>query len=148
MPLYFEFKSRIYPPQHLVSYFVIFDKDAQKILLVDHKNAQLWLPSGGHVEQNEHPRDTVIRECHEELGIDADFWQESPLFLTSTQTVGLTKGHTDISLWYVLQGNSQDTYSFDTEEFTTIKWFTFEDIPYERSDPHLRRFIHKLEAQL
>lgn len=35
------------PPKHLVSYVVLFDENAQKILLVDHKKAQLWVPAGG-----------------------------------------------------------------------------------------------------
>ena len=34
------------PPKHLVSYFILFDEKAQKVLLVDHKKAQLWLPAG------------------------------------------------------------------------------------------------------
>src|SRR4029453_6632750 len=33
------------PPKHLVSYFVLVDHD--HVLLVDHKNARLWLPTGG-----------------------------------------------------------------------------------------------------
>src|SRR5690348_12369838 len=51
------------PPKHLVSYFAVID--GQTILLVDHKNAQLWLPTGGHVEPQEHPRTTVMRELEE-----------------------------------------------------------------------------------
>ncbi len=39
------------PRKHLVSYFVVVDGDW--ILLVDHKNARLWLPTGGHVEPGE-----------------------------------------------------------------------------------------------
>jgi hypothetical protein len=54
------------PPKHLVSYFAV--ANAASILLVDHKNAQLWLPTGGHVEPGEHPRETVSRELAEELG--------------------------------------------------------------------------------
>lgn len=72
------------PPKHLVSYFVLIDEEARKVLLVDHKKGQLWLPSGGHVEPDEHPADAVARECLEELGIAAEFWQEDPLFITST----------------------------------------------------------------
>ena len=41
------------PNKHLVSYFVLFDEHNRKILLVDHKKALLWLPSGGHVEIDE-----------------------------------------------------------------------------------------------
>ena len=93
------------PNKHLVSYFVLFDDVHQKILLVDHKKALLWLPSGGHVEIDEDPKTTVERECLEELNVTADFWSPHPLFLTSTVTVGLTAGHTDVSLWYVLKGD-------------------------------------------
>ena len=46
------------PQKHLVSYFVLIDKVKKKILLMDHINAGLWLPSGGHVEPNEHPKAT------------------------------------------------------------------------------------------
>lgn len=40
------------PPKHLVSYFVLIDPNHRSILLGDHIKAQLWLPSGGHVEPN------------------------------------------------------------------------------------------------
>ena len=52
------------------------------------------------------------------------------LFLTVTQTVGLTAGHTDISLWYILKGCSSIKYPFDKEEFTEICWFHADEIPY------------------
>jgi 8-oxo-dGTP diphosphatase len=136
------------PNKHLVSYFVLFDREAKKILLVDHKNAKLWLPTGGHVEIDESPKDAVKRECIEELGIIADFWHEEPIFLTSTVTVGLTAGHTDVSLWYVLNGNSQQTYKFDVNEFNAINWFGFNEIPYDKTDMHMRRFISKLQGIL
>lgn len=132
------------PPKHLVSYFVLIDEEARKILLVDHKKAQLWLPSGGHVELDEHPADAAVRECLEELGIVADFWQENPLFITSTVTVGLTADHTDVSLWYVLKGDHRQTYAFDAGEFNTIRWFGFDEIPYDQTDPHMARFMTKL----
>lgn len=136
------------PAKHLVTYFVLFDEEARAILLVDHKKAQLWLPPGGHVEKDEHPCDTVMRECFEELGIEAAFWKEDPFFLTSTVTVELTAGHTDVTLWYILKGSQHTAYSFDTEEFSAIKWFHFDEIPYEKSDPHMQRFINKLEGYL
>lgn len=31
----------------------------------------MWLPPGGHVEPGEDPWQTVVRECREELHIDA-----------------------------------------------------------------------------
>lgn len=65
------------PPKHLVSYFVLIDPDHRSLLLGDHIKAQLWLPNGGHVEPNEHPRDTVIRECMEEVYRPAVFLKQT-----------------------------------------------------------------------
>jgi 8-oxo-dGTP diphosphatase len=134
------------PPKHLVSYFVLVDHLQQKLLLVDHKMAKLWLPSGGHVEENEHPRITVTRECKEELDTQANFLQEEPLFLTSTFIP--EENHTDVSLWYVLNKLESDSMNFDAREFNSIHWFHFNEIPYEKSDPHMQRFVNKLRIFL
>lgn len=133
------------PPKHLVSYFAVIDDD--NILLVDHKNAQLWLPPGGHVEAGEHPRETVVRELHEELGIPIALDAvEPPLMVTCSETVGLTAGHTDVSLWYVVNADRTAPITFDASEFNTVRWFAFQDVPLARSDPHLARFLAKLVA--
>lgn len=135
------------PNKHLVSYFVPFDEKENKILLTAHKKSCLWLPPGGHVELNEDPQETVRRECLEELGCPAEFWCTEPLFLTSMLTVGPTVGHTDVSFWYVIQGQQEDAYQFNTDEFEAIRWFGFNEIPYEISDPHMRRFLKKLSMK-
>jgi 8-oxo-dGTP pyrophosphatase MutT (NUDIX family) len=132
------------PNIHLVSYFIVVDLTAQKYLLVDHKKAGLWLPAGGHVEVNEHPVETVKREVKEELGIEADFLFEAPIFVSKNPTTGLSAGHMDISLWYVLKGDCNQALQYDLTEFHAIAWFTENAIPYERSDPYMPRFMHKL----
>jgi 8-oxo-dGTP diphosphatase len=132
------------PPQHLVSYFVLLDPRAEHLLLVDHKKAGLWLPSGGHVEEGEHPEATVRRELWEELHLSTQFLFPQPIFLTVTQTVGSTAGHTDVSLWYVLHGNCQQALHYDRDEFHQIAWFPIDALPLERTDPHMQRFAAKL----
>jgi 8-oxo-dGTP pyrophosphatase MutT (NUDIX family) len=132
------------PPVHLVSYFAVIDVD--NILLVDHKNAQLWLPTGGHVEPGEHPRETVLRELNEELGFLPSEAVTSPIMVTCTTTVGLTAGHTDVSLWYVVRASRSQPITFDEQEFNTVRWFRFDEIPFERSDPHMKRFVEKLSS--
>ena len=134
------------PPKHLVSYFAVIE--GQEILLVDHKNAQLWLPSGGHVEIGEHPRTTVVRELAEELGIAAAHIIDVPLMVTCATTVGISAGHTDVSLWYVVYSDRSQPIRFDENEFHSIRWFPFAEVPLHRSDPHLGRFIKKLQGQL
>jgi len=132
------------PPQHLVSYFAVVD--GESILLVDHRNAQLWLPPGGHVEEGEHPRETVVREVREELGFVPAHEIAAPLMVTCTTTVGLTAGHTDVSLWYVVSATRDQDLSYDAEEFCDVRWFAFSEAPLGRTDPHLERFIRKLRS--
>jgi 8-oxo-dGTP diphosphatase len=117
---------------------------ARKLLLVDHRLAGLWLPSGGHVEPDEDPHTTVVRELAEELNLAAEFVRDSPLFITVTRTVGQEGGHTDVSLWYLLRGDISRAIEFDRGEFHGVQWFGFDEIPFERSDPHLCRFVEKM----
>ena len=49
--------------------FVVFE---DKIALHWHNKVKMWLPPGGHVEENEDPVQTAIRECREEMGINID----------------------------------------------------------------------------
>jgi 8-oxo-dGTP pyrophosphatase MutT (NUDIX family) len=140
------------PAKHLVAYFVVVDPERRSLLLGDHIDAQLWLPTGGHVEPGEHPRRTVVREAREELGIDAEFLGDDPrpLFVTVTETGGISAGHTDVSLWYLVRGDAgADAHDlvFDPAEFNAIGWFTFDEVlatDPARFDPHMHRFTAKL----
>ncbi|MCK4934468.1 MAG: NUDIX domain-containing protein [Simkaniaceae bacterium] len=140
----FRTKSPAVPPKHLVSYSVVIDVKKHKILLADHKKAQLFLPTGGHVDPNEHPTDAAHRELQEELEVRLPLLFETPFFLTATETVGLTAGHIDVSLWYVFKADSTRKFSYDESEFHKIEWFSLNNLPTHRSDPHLARFCQKL----
>jgi 8-oxo-dGTP diphosphatase len=133
------------PPKHLVSYFAVVDAD--HILLVDHKSAQLWLPPGGHVEPGEHPRETVRRELKEELGLVVGHDIAEPVMITCTTTVGLAAGHMDVSLWYVVRAGRNQSIRFESQEFEGIEWFRYSDVPMNRSDPHMGRFMAKLGSR-
>lgn len=130
------------PPRHLVSYFVVHD--GSHVLLADHRNAQLWLPTGGHVDAGEHPRAMVERELREELGVGLPHPVGPPLMVTVTTTVGLTAGHTDVSLWYQIVTARSQQLVFDAGEFVAVRWFPFDAIPLGRCDPNLERFLAKL----
>lgn len=88
--------------------------------------------------------ETVKREAKEELQLEAKFVFNNPIFATVTTTVGQTAGHTDVSLWFVLEGNSLHPLEYDKEEFNSIEWFDMDHLPYHRSDPHMRRFVEKI----
>jgi len=137
------------PERHLVSYVVLVDPDDASILLVDHRNARLWLPPGGHVEPDEHPTDTARREAHEELGVDAVLVDPSgrPSFVTVNRTGGIDARHTDVSLWFLLVGHRGMNLMIDVTEFGEARWWPPADIQAadpKAFDPHFLRFVEKL----
>jgi len=89
-----------------VSYVAILHPADGSSLLVDHINAGLWLPPGGHVEPGEHPAATARREIREELAIEPVFIEDAARlsFITVTRTTGTDRGHLDVSLWFLLVG--------------------------------------------
>ncbi|MBY6413898.1 NUDIX hydrolase [Rhodococcus sp. BP-252] len=138
------------PVRHLVSYFMVFDVTAGLVLLGEHIKAGLWLPPGGHVEPGEHPVDTVVRECREELGIDATFLPAAgrkPVFVTITDTVGSANVHNDVSLWYCLSVSRDTPMTIDPGEYTTVRWWSQDEITAAepaKFDPHMIRMLRKL----
>ncbi|MEV0899071.1 NUDIX hydrolase [Actinoplanes sp. NPDC049802] len=138
------------PGRHLVSYVVPVDPADGGVLLVEHRNAGLWLPPGGHVEVGEDPYDTAVRELKEELGVTAKPSPE-PLFLTVTETVGLDSGHIDVSLWYLVELSRSQEVQPDAGEFHQARWWAPVEIATADPagfDPHLGRFLRKLSAAL
>jgi 8-oxo-dGTP pyrophosphatase MutT (NUDIX family) len=141
------------PDIHLVSYFVVADPHRQALLLVEHINAGLLLPPGGHVEPLEHPWVTVERECPEELFIEAEPLPQTgtaPFFATATVTRGPGR-HTDVSLWFCVSSEPSDVIAYDPAEFHSIRWMTADDIlqtPIDLLDPNLHRATRKLSEVL
>jgi 8-oxo-dGTP pyrophosphatase MutT (NUDIX family) len=137
------------PPKHLVCYFVPVDETAASVLLGAHRKAGLWLPPGGHVEDGEDPRQTVLREAEEELGIHATFHPlagESPFFLTVTPT-NERSSHLDVSLWFLIAVGRGDELHPDPREYTEVRWFELaeqRDWPGDTYDPEMARFTAKL----
>jgi len=137
------------PDRHLVSYGAILDPADGSSLLVDHINAGLWLPPGGHVEPGEHPAASARREIREELAIEAVFIEDAarPSFITVTRTTGTDRGHLDVSLWFLLVGERGMPLTIDRAEFTDACWWTPADVLAAgpgRFDPHYWRFMTKM----
>jgi 8-oxo-dGTP diphosphatase len=137
------------PPRHLVSYAVVLDPRNFDVLLVDHVNAGLLLPPGGHVEPDEHPADAARRECREELGVEHPIIMDpaAPAFLTVTTTVGRDYGHTDVSLWFMMEGSRHMQLTIDEVEFRDVRWCSLSDVASAEGrdfDPHFPRFMQKV----
>ena len=133
------------PREHLVVYCVLVDLAAGALLLVDHHNAGLWVPTGGHVEPEEAPGRAAERELHEELGVTAMALDDHPVFVTRTETVGIDAGHVDVTLWYAFRGTPGMLVRPDPAEFGEHRWWRFDEVtPDARIEPELLRFVAKL----
>lgn len=139
------------PSPHLVSYFLLVDREARSVLLCDHRLSGLWLPTGGHVEPREDPAETVRREAAEELGIVAQHDEVHggrPFFLTVTETIGPPESrHTDVSLWFALSGEVGQDLQPDERELVQVRWWPARElrgIDQTRFEPHLLRALDAL----
>ncbi len=129
------------PPRHFTCYFVPYDKKNHSFLLTQHIKAAQWLPAGGHVEEYEDPKITAIRECKEELKIDAKLIWDKPFFVSRT-----IHQHEDMSLWYAIEGHYDESFDFTRDEFLSVKWFTLESLPSAPFEEHLIRAMTKLKS--
>lgn len=142
------------PPKHLVSYCALVDSDARQVFLVNHRDAERWLPTGGHVDVDEHPVAAAAREIFEELQVKPSFHEAvgpRPLMVTVTQTQGRSEPHTDVSLWFTFDGSDRATLTADEVEFVDSGWWDFDEVRGDgrvEFDPNLPRFIDKFRQRI
>ncbi len=142
----FRIKSPNIPDPHLVSYAVCLDLDKKKILLGEHLKSGLWIPPGGHVDPWEHPRTAAKREFEEELFTPGKLLFEDPCFFTLQKVYSLDgSSHHDYTFWYLFNGKEEHPYSFDKREFASLAWYSYDDVPLNRTDANMERFLQKLE---
>ncbi|MDD5148382.1 MAG: NUDIX domain-containing protein [Candidatus ainarchaeum sp.] len=120
--------------------------DAQKrMLMVDHKRLGLWLPPGGHVEEEETPEEALVREVLEETGFEievtGDCFKETekpghiqPLIIPfHIQTEDILKdshrdfAHEHIDLIYLCKITGGKIFH-NKAEHHDIKWFSIEEM--------------------
>ena len=140
------------PPEHLAVYAALLDEAAGTLMLVDHAKAKAWLMPGGHVDDGEDPRATVVRELAEELRIGPPFhprFGSDPFFLTVTETRP-PGTHTDVTLWFVFAADQTAPIVPDPAEFSQERWFALGDPAawVGDFDPQMFRFLAKLSLAL
>ena len=115
----------------------VFIVNGGKVLLVHHKKLGMWLPVGGHVEENELPTQCAVREAMEEAGIDIELIGKEENFervMTMAhpkimQLEDVEPGHQHIDLIYFakLKDKSQKIKNNDPG-INDVKWFSKEEL--------------------
>ncbi len=125
-----------------------------KVLLTWNKNMKAWIPVGGHLEPNELPCNSVIREAKEESGLDIELI--SPYDKSKTGNLvqpvhihldHIRNAHKHINLIYFgfVKGGKLRKGS---DEQTPLKWFSEEDIEKEDLLPSVKEWALEALNQL
>ncbi len=108
-----------------------------KVLLHFHKKLHMWLAVGGHIEDNELPQETALREITEEAGVITTLHNPDSQLGVSDVTelfrpmhilledIGETHKHIDFI--YYAKSESATLHPQDGET-ANLKWFTADEI--------------------
>lgn len=104
-----------------------------KVLMVNHKLLNMWLPIGGHVELDEDPDEALMREIKEECGLEVEILAEKKpgeyehtkmLYRPHSMDIHtISETHRHIGLQYVARALTTDI-QLAPEEHDDIRWFT------------------------
>ncbi|MBE6023444.1 MAG: NUDIX domain-containing protein [Cellulosilyticum sp.] len=121
-----------------------------KVLLHKHKKAEILLPVGGHIEENELPEEAAVREAFEEAGISVklhdlntlrdkyvDTEREKMLINPMHMVLGeIEQGHEHIDFVFYAESESNKLFP-GKEESNILKWYSeseLDDIKNELLD--------------
>jgi len=121
---------------HFTATGIVFNSN-NEILMIHHNSLRVWLPPGGHIDENELPEDAVVREIFEETGIKTEIIPivrgiEScrELALPFTMLLEDIEGngtHNHMDMIYLCNAINED-FTPQENEISGIGWFSFEKI--------------------
>jgi len=141
---------------HFTATGIVFNRSKQ-ILMIFHKKLNVWLPPGGHIEENELPTKAVIREIFEETGIKVEILQienkiltlsnndcielEKPFILLLENIEGNWK-HNHIDMVYICKALNENVILQKTE-VNDIGWFEINQVEKLKTFENVKQSIQK-----
>lgn len=125
-----------------------------KVLLTWNEKVKNWIPIGGHIEKNELPCESVIREAREESGLNIQL--VSPFDNSETGNLiqpvhihldRISEDHEHINLIYFGRIKAGKCFELD-DEGKELRWFSPEDLKKENLLPSVNEWAFKAINQL
>ncbi len=135
------------PEFHICSFFVPVHISSRSLFLVHHIKANDWIPPGGHIEKNEHPKQTVYREYQEELGmpIGKNSVELFDVSITKINNKHIPcKQHFDF--WYLVFCETKEPFYYLKEEFYDANWFFIGDCLKKTRHPSAHAVLSKFNS--
>ena len=112
----------------------VFVVSGGKVLMTWNNKVNNWIPIGGHIEPNELPCSSVVREAKEESGLDIEL--VSPFDKSKTANLiqpvhihldNIREDHKHINLIYFGIVKGGECFEID-DEGKELKWFSKEEL--------------------
>jgi ADP-ribose pyrophosphatase YjhB (NUDIX family) len=149
--------------RHFTASALIINKKGE-VLLVNHKKLGVWLHPGGHVEWNETPDETVVREVKEETGLnvkiisDRDNTLSDPKanvsvlhhpYVILCEKINGDNEHYHLDLIYLCKIENEENSEIyhNPKESSDIGFFGLEDLNDINLFPNFRRLLEKILKQ-
>ncbi|TVR18631.1 MAG: NUDIX domain-containing protein [Anaerolineaceae bacterium] len=136
---------------HVTASGLPVDVTSGRVLLILHKKLRVWVPTGGHTENELDPAQTALRESREESNLpDLQFYPRPhpvdfdvhliPQMLDRPE-------HLHLDFRYVLSTRQPDSARVSPDEALDMRWMPFEAV-YAADDvmPDVKRLTRKAQA--
>lgn len=135
-----------YEPGHITASGFIVNKDATKMLLVQHTKLKLWLQPGGHLDAGETTYAACLREVAEETFLK-ELEGDGVVFDIDIHLIPANKGlpsHFHFDIRYLLYAEEEMPVEI-SEESLAIQWVKLEDVRNFNNSESMIRPVTKIQ---
>jgi 8-oxo-dGTP pyrophosphatase MutT (NUDIX family) len=135
----------------------VFVVHKNKVLLRMHEKYKMWFSVGGHIELDEDPNETAIREVKEEVGLDVVLWNGNQRFFFADERnrqlippVSVNRHHASGShehvdmIYFATSESDKVTVEYEGDRSDEWRWLTKDQLTEAEFRPDVHFFA--LEA--
>jgi 8-oxo-dGTP pyrophosphatase MutT (NUDIX family) len=140
------FSRHHFEPGHITASGFIVNKEAAKMLLVQHTKLNLWLQPGGHLDEGETTYAACLREVAEETFLK-DIVSDGVLFDIDIHLIPTNKGlppHFHFDIRYLLYVDEALPVEI-SEESLAIQWVKLDEVQNFNNSDSMLRPVQKIE---